>query len=72
MIRQTGGLAVGAISTRSSPFCRAMVSACCGGMIPSCWPASSMTRTSRTLIRSLTRMRSSRRGPAVVSDKYLP
>src|SRR5262249_35257327 len=63
MIRQTGGTAVAAISTRSSPFCRAIVSACCGGMMPSCCPVSSMTRTSRTLIRSFTRVRSSRRGP---------
>src|SRR5262249_10180233 len=51
------------ISTRSSPFCRAIVSACCGAMMPSCCPVSSMTRTSRTLIRSFTRVRSSRRGP---------
>src|SRR5689334_17603525 len=63
MMRQTGGTAVAAISTRSSPFCRAMVSACCGAMIPSCAPVSSMTRTSRTLMRSFTRVRSSRRGP---------
>src|SRR5215471_11114869 len=62
MMRQTGGTAVAAISTRSSPFCRAMASACGGGMIPSCVPSSSMTRTSRTLMRSLTRVRSSRRG----------
>src|SRR5687768_9876347 len=62
MIRQTGGVAVAAISTRSSPLPRAMVSACCGGMIPSCSPVSSITRISRTLMRSLTRTRSSRRG----------
>ena len=59
---QTGGLAVAAISTRSRPFCRAIASACGGGMIPSCEPSSSMTRTSRALMRSLTRVRSSRRG----------
>src|SRR4029450_2568611 len=63
MMRQTGGVAVAAISTRSSPFCRAIASACCGAMMPSCAPVSSMTRTSRTLIRSFTRVRSSRRGP---------
>src|SRR5687768_13661996 len=62
MMRQTGGVAVAAISTRSSPLPRAMVSACCGGMMPSCCPVSSMTRTSRTLMRSFTRVRSSRRG----------
>src|SRR5260221_819099 len=62
MMRQTGGTAVAAISTRSRPFVRAMASACGGGMMPSCEPSSSMTRTSRTLMRSLTRVRSSRRG----------
>src|SRR5687768_214079 len=62
MIRQTGGTAVGEISTRSSPFERAMVSACGGGMIPSCWPVSSITRISRTRMRSLVRTRSSRLG----------
>ena len=36
MIRQTGGTAVGEISTRSSPFCLAIASACGGGMMPSC------------------------------------
>src|SRR5262252_2356359 len=63
MMRQTGGFAVGEISTRSSPFCLAMARACGGGMMPSCWPVSSITRISRTLMRSLTRTRSSRRGP---------
>src|SRR5258708_13501959 len=62
MMRHTGGTAVAAISTRSRPFVRAMASACGGGMMPSCEPSSSMTRTSRTLMRSLTRVRSSRRG----------
>src|SRR5687767_6805469 len=62
MIRQTGGTAVGEISTRSSPFCFAMISACGGGMMPSCCPVSSITRISRTRIRSLVRTRSSRRG----------
>ena len=36
MMRQTGGTAVGEISTRSSPFCLAMARACGGGMMPSC------------------------------------
>src|SRR5688500_5744680 len=62
MIRQTGGTAVGEISTRSSPFCFAMISACGGGMMPSCCPVSSITRISRTRMRSLVRTRSSRRG----------
>src|SRR6185503_3018955 len=62
MMRQTGGVAVGEISTRSSPFCLAIATACGGGMMPSCWPVSSITRISLTRIRSLTRTRSSRRG----------
>src|SRR5262252_1687071 len=62
MMRQTGGIAVGEISTRSSPFALAMASAWGGGMIPSCSPVSSITRISRTRMRSLTRTRSSRRG----------
>src|ERR1035437_2256115 len=62
MIRQTGGCAIGATSTRSRPFWRAIVSACSGAMMRNCWPASSMTRISRTRIRSLVRVRSSRRG----------
>src|SRR3954470_6064143 len=73
MMRQTGGTAVAAISTRASPFCRAMAIACGGGMIPSCVPSSSMTRTSRTLMRSLTRVRSSRRGlrSKAITTSYL-
>src|SRR4051812_21734654 len=62
MMRQTGGVAVAAISTRSRPFWRAIASAWGGGMMPSCSPLSSMTRTSRTRMRSLIRVRSSRRG----------
>src|SRR5918996_333953 len=54
-MRQTGGAAVGATSTRSSPFSCASASACAVGMTPSCWPSSSMTRTSRIRIISLTR-----------------
>ena len=38
MIRQTGGTAVGEISTRSSAFPRAIASACGGGMMPNCCP----------------------------------
>jgi hypothetical protein len=42
---------------------RAIASACAGAMMPSCSPVSSMTRISRTRIRSFTRARSSRRMP---------
>src|SRR4029453_11935589 len=62
-MRHTGGTAVAETSTRSSPFERAIRMASCGAMMPSCCPVSSMTRTSRTRIRSLIRTRSSRRGP---------
>ena len=54
-------VAFGEISTRSRPFCRANRSAWGGGMMPNCCPASSITRISRTRIRSLIRRRSSRR-----------
>src|SRR6266568_9544268 len=54
-MRQTGGTAVGATSTRSSPFSWARLSAWDVGMTPSCCPSSSMTRTSRILIISLIR-----------------
>src|SRR5215467_12851308 len=56
MIRQTGGLAVGAISTKSRlaslAFCRASAIA----TIPSASPASPIRRTSFHRICSLTRM----------------
>src|SRR4051812_32238569 len=71
MIRQTGGTADGEISTRSNPFCFAITRACGGGMMPSCFPSSSITRISRTRIRSFTRTRSSRRGPDL-SKAILP
>src|SRR3954467_1792855 len=73
MMRQKGGTAVAAISTRSSPFPRAMAIACGGGMIPSCGPSSSMTRTPRTLMRSLPRVRSWRRGlrSKAITTSYL-
>src|SRR5579871_2641579 len=73
MIRQTGGTAVGEISTRSRPLARASATACGGGMMPSWAPVSSMTRISRTLMRSLIRTRSSRRGPrskAITTSKF--
>src|SRR5438270_6669753 len=54
-MRQTGGTALGATSTRSRPFSCASASASCVAMTPSCCPSSSMTRTSRIRIISLTR-----------------
>ena len=54
-MRHTGGTAVGATSTRSSPFSWARASAFAVGMTPSCCPSSSMTLTSRMRINSLMR-----------------
>src|ERR1039457_1905684 len=56
-MRQTGGTALGEISTRSSERSRAIFSASKGGMMPSCSPFSSITRISRARIRSLVRMK---------------
>src|ERR1039458_10463171 len=56
-MRQTGGAALGEISTRSSDRSRAILRASKGGMMPSCSPFSSMTRISRARIRSLVRMK---------------
>src|SRR5262249_36543270 len=56
MIRQTGGLAVGAISTRSRAASRAFWSASAIGTTPRGSPASPMRRTSFQRICSLTRM----------------
>src|SRR5256886_696977 len=56
MIRQTGGWASGATSTRSNSRWRAVSSACWIGMIPSCSPSALTTRTSRTRIPSLIRI----------------
>src|SRR5215471_20113955 len=56
MIRQTGGLAVGAISTKSRLACFAFSSASAIGTIPSASPDSPMSRTSFHRICSLTRM----------------
>jgi hypothetical protein len=58
VILQTGGSAVGEISTRSRPFSRAIRTASYGCMTPSWPPSSSITRTSRARIRSFTRVRS--------------
>src|SRR5215472_16118707 len=57
MIRQTGGVAVGEISTRSRFFSRASLSASYGGRIPICCPSSSITRISRARMRSLVRIK---------------
>src|SRR5215472_14343251 len=56
MIRQTGGLAVGAISTRSRLACFAFSSASAIATIPSASPDSPMSRTSFHRICSLTRI----------------
>src|SRR5277367_5998944 len=55
-MRQTGGTAVGETSTRSRPRSRAIFRASNGGRMPSCSPASSITRTSRARILSLMRI----------------
>src|SRR5947208_34711 len=55
MMRQTGGAAVGETSTKSSPLPRATLRASKGGMMPSCLPSSSITRTSLARILSLIR-----------------
>lgn len=55
MIRQTGGLARSATSTRSSSRARARFSASGSGLMPSCSPSEEMTRTSRARIFSLIR-----------------
>src|SRR5579883_2117804 len=52
MIRHTGGLAVGATSTRSSPASWARASASRMGTIPSCSPFRPISRTSRARMRS--------------------
>src|SRR5215831_4969504 len=56
MIRQTGGAAVGAISTRSSPASRAFWSASAITTTPSASPSAPIRRTSFHRIWSLTRM----------------
>jgi hypothetical protein len=55
MIRQTGGFASAATSTKSRSSCRAMFSASGSDLIPSCLPSGSIRRTSRARIRSLIR-----------------
>src|SRR6185437_5394883 len=56
-MRQTGGTALGDTSTRSRPRSRAIFRASNGAIMPSCSPASSITRTSRARILSLIRMK---------------
>src|SRR6516162_9667982 len=56
MIRQTGGLAVGAISTRSRAASRAFCRASAMGTTPIASPSAPMRRTSFQRICSLTRM----------------
>src|SRR5574337_1833695 len=55
MIRQTGGLASGATSTRSSDSFWAVSRASWIGRIPSCAPSGLITLTSLIRIRSFTR-----------------
>src|SRR5688572_29117406 len=63
MMRQTGGIALGETSTRSSPFSSARRSASCVGSTPSWLPSSPTTRTSGTRMRRLTRYESCGGGP---------
>src|SRR5712692_7731309 len=53
MILQTGGFAVGEISTRSRSFSRASSCACGRGTTPTCLPSASINRTSAARIMSL-------------------
>src|SRR5581483_2058584 len=48
--RHTGGVAVGAISTRSTPLDRAAVNASPSDITPNCLPSTPITRTSRARI----------------------
>src|SRR5208282_709835 len=57
MMRQTGGCAVGEISTRSRFLSRAIFSASKGGITPICSPSSPITRTSRARMRSFMRIK---------------
>src|SRR5438105_12800814 len=61
MMRQTGGSAVAATSTRSRPFPRASWTASRVFMMPSCSPSSAITRTCGTRILSLMRVAGARR-----------
>src|SRR5439155_9281603 len=60
MILTTGGRAMGATSTRSSPFPSATASASSIGSTPNCSPVSEITRTGLMRIMRLTRTRRSR------------
>ena len=70
-MRQTGGTALGEISTRSSMRSRAIFRASKGGMMPGCSPFSSMTRISRARIRSLVRMKDFAERLSIGGIKYL-
>src|ERR1043165_4488321 len=61
MMRQTGGSALGATSTKSKPCSRARRTASRVSMTPNCSPSSPMTRTSGTRILSLMRAAGCRR-----------
>ncbi len=60
-MRHTGGLAVGDISTKSSPLSSAARNASRVDIIPAWLPSTSIKRTSGTLICSLIRARSASR-----------
>src|SRR3954451_1178829 len=55
MILATGGLAMGATSTRSRSSSRAMARASGSGLMPICWASGPTRRTSRARMRSLIR-----------------
>src|SRR5437867_8826336 len=76
MILTTGGRAIGATSTRSSPRASAAARASSIDKTPSCSPESEMTRTGLIRIIRLTRVRRSRsfvlsgRPPVVAKQKH--
>src|SRR5471032_2792299 len=55
MMRQTGGEACGATSTRSRSAARAIARASGSGLMPTCSPSAETSRTSRARMRSLIR-----------------
>src|SRR5580765_1432970 len=73
MMRQTGGSAVGWISTRSSPRSPAIVSASSRDRIPTCSPSAPMTRTRGTRISVFLRLAFSVAigdSPVIYSSKF--
>src|SRR5438445_10897182 len=73
MMRQTGGSAVGWISTRSSPKSPAIVSASSRDRIPTCSASAPMTRTRGTRISMFLRLAFSvaiGNSPVIYSSKF--